>query len=57
MDDERIDIGTFRDYLGEERLEPHALSPYRLAKNLRISNAAMSNILSSIEKAGASLQK
>ena len=46
MDDERIDIGTFGDYLREEWLEPLAITPYRLAKDLGISSAALSKILS-----------
>lgn len=46
MEDVRIDIGTFGDYLREEWLEPLSLSPYRLAKDLGISSTALSKILS-----------
>lgn len=41
-----VDIGTFGDYLREEWLEPLGLTPYKLAKDLGISSAAMSKILS-----------
>lgn len=43
---EYIDIGSFGDYLKEEWLEPLGLTPYKLAKDLGISSAALSKILS-----------
>ncbi len=52
MDTYKIELGTFGDYLREEWLEPLKLSPYRLAKDIGISPAALGKILSGKNRMG-----